>query len=232
MSAIANAEPVSLWWVALDAAQPGAGEPEADLTPPERRRADDFLRPLDRRRFVAARGALRRLLAGELGCAADAVPLVADSRGKPGLAGTELKLSASRSAGVALFALSWTLEVGVDVEAIREGVDIDRIAAKFFSAAERRALAALPARQRRAAAFQCWTRKEAYAKGTGEGLASSLGATDVGIGARSAIGSGWSVHQVDLAPGLAAAVAGSAAAGWSPQAPRRLETRAAPQPCG
>jgi 4'-phosphopantetheinyl transferase len=115
------------------------------------------------------------------------------------------------------------MEVGVDVEAIRKSADLDRIAARFFSVAERRALASLPAARRRLAGFQCWTRKEAYAKGTGDGLALTID-TDVGVGGRSEIGSRWSIHQVDVAPGFTAAVAGSEVGDWSPGAPRRIDT--------
>jgi 4'-phosphopantetheinyl transferase len=211
---------VSLWWVALDGPRSAERELEAQLAPGERRRADRFLRPLDRRRFVVARGSLRRLLASQLGCAPREVPIVTDGRGKPGLAGSELRFSISRSAGVALYALSWTMEVGVDVEAIQESADLDRIAARFFSAAERRALASLPAGRRRLAGFQCWTRKEAYAKGTGDGITLPLADTHVGIDGCCTVGTDWSVHQIDVAPGFVAAVAGSEVGAWVPRAPR------------
>lgn len=218
-------ETVSLWWAALDGPPERIAELpslEADLSPAERQRARNLLRPGDHRRFVAAHAWLRRLLAGELGCAPSEVPIIAAPGGKPRLAGGELKFSLSRSGDVALFALSRTLEVGVDVEATRADADLDRLAARFFSPAEQQALAALPPARRRRAGFQCWTRKEAYLKGTGAGLSVPLSTTQVGISGRCAVGRGWSVHQVDLAPGFAAAVAGAATGTWTPQAPRQI----------
>jgi 4'-phosphopantetheinyl transferase len=120
------------------------------------------------------------------------------------------------------------MDVGVDVEAIRATADVDGIAARFFSPGEQRALASLPPAQRVAASFQCWTRKEAYVKGIGAGLSFPLGTVDVWVGGRQrAIVSGWSVHQVDVAPGFAAAVAGADLGDWVPNVPRKLS---APSP--
>jgi 4'-phosphopantetheinyl transferase len=115
------------------------------------------------------------------------------------------------------------MDVGVDVEAIRATADIDGIAARFFSPAEQRALASLPPAQRVAASFQCWTRKEAYVKGIGAGLTVPLRTVEVWAGGRQRVAvSGWSVHQVDMAPGFAAAVAGAGIGAWVPNVPQEL----------
>jgi 4'-phosphopantetheinyl transferase len=124
---------------------------------------------------------------------------------------------------VALYATSWRMEVGVDVEAIRASTDIHGMAARFMSPAEQRALASLPTVRRRQAFFQCWARKEAYLKGIGTGLNSPLHNLDIWDATdRPATVSGWSVHQVDLGPGFAAAVAGANVSGWAPPVPRLL----------
>jgi 4'-phosphopantetheinyl transferase len=218
---VPSADPVSLWWAPLDVAD--ATDLEAVLSPDERERAGRLRDPADRARFVAARGWLRRLLAAELGCATGDVRIVVDERGKPSVAGSALRYSASRSADVALFATSWTMEVGVDVEAIRPIGDLDAFAARFFTPAERRALAALPPEARLPASFQCWTRKEAYVKGTGEGIGGALRTTEVWTGrtARMSV-STWSIHSVDLTGGYAAAVAGATLGPWNPQLPLNL----------
>ena len=217
------ADPLSLWWAPLDVAPPLAQQLAADLAPDERERAQRLRDPLDRARFTAARGWLRRLLAEQLSCDTGEVSIVADERGKPRLASGDLRFSASRSAAVALFATSSTAEVGVDVEAIRPGADLDGIAARFFSPAEQRALAALAPAQRLAASFDCWTRKEAYVKGTGDGLSFPLRTVEVWTGDRAPVQvSGWSIHQVALDGGFAAAVAATALDGWIPGLPREL----------
>jgi 4'-phosphopantetheinyl transferase len=136
---------------------------------------------------------------------------------------SDLRFSAARSVSTALYATSWRMDVGVDVEAIRATADIDGIAAKFFSRAEQRALAALPPAQRLAASFQCWTRKEAYVKGIGAGLTFPLQTVEVWAGDRQPVTvSGWSVHQVDVPPGFAAAVAGEGIGEWVPKVPQML----------
>jgi 4'-phosphopantetheinyl transferase len=113
----------------------------------------------------------------------------------------------------------------VDIEAIRATADIDGIVPRFMSSAEQRLLASLPPAQRLAAFFQCWTHKEAYVKGIGTGLSFPLRDIDVWDGSRrAATVSGWSVHQVDVAPGFAAAVAGASLGDWVPQDPCRLDT--------
>lgn len=97
--------------------------------------------------------------------------------GKPELGrefGGRLRFNLSHSAGLALIAFSADANVGVDVEYIRAHSDYAAIARSFFPAAEADELIALP-RQLRAEAFiACWTRKEAYAKARGVGLAMPL----------------------------------------------------------
>jgi 4'-phosphopantetheinyl transferase len=214
---------LSLWWAPLDISAGALRGLSSCLSPDERQRADRFLRPLHRARFLAARGWLRHLLARQLSCAPGEVRIVTGDGGKPMLADAGLCFSAARSAGIALYATSRTIEVGVDVEAIRATADIEGIAARFFSRAEQRALASLPPAQRLAASFQCWTRKEAYVKGIGAGLTVPLRTLDVWAGGRERVTvSGWSVHQVDIAPGFAAAVAGAGTGAWVPKAARKL----------
>lgn len=218
-----DSDRLSLWCAPLDVSESALRGLATCLSSEERRHAERFGRPLDRGRFVAGRGWLRHLLGGLLGCAPGDVPIATGHLGKPRLACSDWEFSASRTAAVALYATSRRMRVGVDVEAIRPTVDIDGIAARFMSPAEQRALASLSPGQRLKALFQCWTRKEAYVKGIGTGLSCALRDVDVWYGGRQpAMVSGWTVHQVDVAPGLAAAVAGASVDDWVPQMPRRL----------
>jgi 4'-phosphopantetheinyl transferase len=218
-------QPISLWWADLDGPESAAiaRDLNASLSPDEQRRADRLNRPLDRERFRLARGWLRRLLAAQLGCRPGEVTLLAGEAGKPRIAGSQLRFSAARSEGAALYATSWQMEVGVDVEAIRSPLDVDGIAGRFFTSSEQEALAALSPERRVRAAYECWTRKEAYVKGIGAGLSFPLNTVDVwpGDALRATVGS-WSIHPVDVGPGLAAAVAGAEPGDWQPGAPDRL----------
>lgn len=214
---------VSLWWASLDVSGSALRRLTACLSSEERQRADRFRRPLERARFVAARGWLRHLLASQLRCVPGAIPIVTGDRGKPRLACSDLFFSASRTASIALYATSWRMELGVDIEAIRSIADVDGIVARFMSPGEQRALASLPPAHRLPAFFRCWTRKEAWVKGIGTGLGFPLRDVEVWDGGRrQATVSDWSIHQVDVAPGFAAAVAGAGPGEWVPQVPRRV----------
>jgi 4'-phosphopantetheinyl transferase len=70
-------------------------------------------------------------------------------------------------------------EVGIDAEYIRPVPDAAEIAARSFSARENAALLRLPDDQRQEAVFRCWTRKEAFIKAIGDGLAHPLAGFDV-----------------------------------------------------
>jgi 4'-phosphopantetheinyl transferase len=208
-----------LWWAPLDIAE-RALEALADPLPSaERDRADRYEHPVDRARFVASRGWLRLVLAHELGIAPADVQVVAGDNGKPMLDQGDLRFSASRSAGFALIATSWTTEVGVDVEEIAPAldIDVDGLASRFFTPNEQRAMAALTPTQRRRATVACWTRKEAYVKGTGAGIGFPMHTIDVwNDGAPRVSVEGWTIDQVDIDPGFAASVAGSSYDGWNP----------------
>ncbi len=193
------------------------------LTAEERERVRRFHRPLDGRRFLAARGWLRHALASELRCAPRDVQIVQRDGGKPRIEGADLHFNASRSAGTALYATSWEMEVGVDIEAIVAAPDLDAVAARFFSGSEQRTLASLDADRRLVGFFECWTRKEAYVKGIGAGLTFPIATVDVWGGTDApATVAGWSVHRVDIAPGFAAALAGAGDGDWVPKVPREL----------
>ena len=69
----------------------------------------------------------------------------------------------------------------MDIELLRPMPDADALAETYFSAAERRALAALPQQARDAAFLCCWTRKEACLKATGMGLSVDTRSFEVGV---------------------------------------------------
>jgi 4'-phosphopantetheinyl transferase len=101
----------------------------------------------------------------------------ADRRGKPYLPEIpEINVSLSHSSHWLACALSSTA-VGVDIETFPEGsdalADVDQLA-RFFHPSERDWLAKRAAMGRRRAFCLLWTRKEAYLKATGRGLAEGM----------------------------------------------------------
>jgi 4'-phosphopantetheinyl transferase len=73
-----------------------------------------------------------------------------------------------------LFAFARGHEIGVDVEMIRNDLDMIEIAQRFFAPGEVAELLGLPAISRVKAFFDGWTRKEAYLKARAEGIGAGL----------------------------------------------------------
>jgi 4'-phosphopantetheinyl transferase len=155
------------------------------LAEDERQRAGRFRFEQHRQRFVVGRGALRTILGCYLDIEPEQVCFGYAARGKPHLqpepeAGA-LYFNLAHSHELALCALSRDGPIGIDLEYALPLPDADQVAARFFSAAEQSAYRDLPPEQRQEAFYLCWTRKEAYIKATGEGLARSLSDFDVSL---------------------------------------------------
>jgi 4'-phosphopantetheinyl transferase len=213
---------VLVWSCPLDLPESARLELAACLPEAERREAEQRQDPLDRRRWLTARGWRRHLVAAQLGCDPGALTIVVDERGKPRLDGDDvgLRFSTSRSEGLALVACSRCMEVGVDVEAISPSTDVEGFAARFLSASEQRALNTRPVEHRRTGLFACWARKEAYLKATGAGLSVPPATVKVWAGDdRPVRVSGWSVHSLVVPAGFTAAVSGSGQPDWTPSGP-------------
>ncbi|NGO71915.1 4'-phosphopantetheinyl transferase superfamily protein [Streptomyces sp. SB3404] len=191
--------------------EPGAREP---LSPEEREKADGFVQEADRDRYVVAHLALRRLLAERLGTDPGAVPFTrADCpvcgapHGRPSVAGDPVHFSLSHAGDLVLIAFA-PVQVGVDVERHPSSRAVAQTSSALHPR-EQRELAAVPEGEARSAAFaRCWTRKEAYLKGTGAGLGEDVGITYVGtLEGRPAEVPGWRLADLEAAPGYAAALA-------------------------
>lgn len=169
-----------LWQVDLDATP--AAQAVASLSEAEWERARRFVFKRDRNRFIAAHAALRETLSSQCGIPASMLEFALGPFGKPMLAeDAGLRFNLSHSQSVALIAVCDDAEVGVDVELLRPMPDAEALADTYFSAAERRALAALPPESRDRAFLCCWTRKEACLKATGMGLSVDTRSFEVGV---------------------------------------------------
>ena len=195
---------------------------QAMLSPVERARAVKFKFPQDRDYFVIRRGLLRWLLSQYLPVPPTQHEFVRGEFGKPGLLvsrkTTSIQFNFSHSAGMAVYAITGGIEIGVDIERIRLMDDIEDIVEIFFTKGESATLRALPAGRKLEAFYNCWTRKEAILKATGEGIARGVNRVEVtlapsepaqvlkapGVGHA---GLAWTVHSFKPATGYIAALA-------------------------
>ena len=210
---------VQIWGVWLTASDAALADFRSTLSFEERRRAERFRFENLRRSYTLSRGGLRILLGLYLGCPPNEIELTCGPKGKPALRNSSrIRFNASHSGEMALYAFTVGCELGVDVEQLRKLDDPESIAARFFSTAEAAELRSLKPDDRGSAFFRCWTRKEAYVKAIGDGLAIPLNRFQVtllpGIPARvvqiaseMGIAADWTLDHLELAPGYLGALA-------------------------
>jgi 4'-phosphopantetheinyl transferase len=190
----------------LDAGPHEARALALSLSQAERSRAACFRFDRERRRFIVARARLRELLAERLDVPPESIEFVYAREGKPALAErfarSGWRFNLSHCGELALYAFSRAGEVGVDVEAVHAIAEADAIAARVFSRREHEAYRALAPTERPLAFFRCWTRKEAFVKALGDGLAVPLERLDA-----SAPPCGWSIESFLPEAGFIGAVA-------------------------
>ena len=148
------------------------------LTVPEQRRADGLRTPAAGRRFTVRRALLRVVLGGYVGRRPGELRFARRRGGKPillpGRGRSAPHFNASHSDRLAVVAVSWDAEVGVDLERVRPDLDVDAIVARYFSTDEARPISLVPPDLRQEAFFETWTLKESCCKALGTGLRSDL----------------------------------------------------------
>jgi 4'-phosphopantetheinyl transferase len=149
------------------------------LSADEVERAMNFRSSLDRRRFIICRAALRIILAGyHITATPSAIRFRYGEYGKPAISAPEtlvpLRFNVSHAGGMALIAVTRRFELGIDVEPVRSIEDIEGIVEEVLSSPERRQFDLLTRSQQVTAFLTAWTRKEAYGKARGMGLAFPL----------------------------------------------------------
>jgi phosphopantetheinyl transferase len=166
------------------------------LTEADRRRAAEISSLPQRAAFLAARKALRELLAARLGCAPASAPIFSGRDGKPRLASGNIEFSLSHRDRWCAVALSADAPVGIDVEPVRPLAGMEEIVAEFFPPVARTAFASAAPDRRQIVFFRWWTRIEAAVKASGRGLDSSISCFD-----------GVVYQTCEVVPGLAVSVA-------------------------
>lgn len=199
-----------LWPLSL----PGSG-----LSADEEARAARFVTPRHAAAYRAARGGLRRVLAGYTGQPPADLRFDYGPQGKPSLRGGPAFNLSHAGHWAALAVAEAQVDLGIDIEAHRQ---VERaVAERFFSASEVAALSGLTGAAWELGFFRIWTRKEAVIKALGSGLSLPLDSFDVTAGAnaqllRLAGGDPSAWHLRDLAPGAGMQGALAVRAGGQP----------------
>lgn len=175
---------VHLWCIQLDQATSCLERLQQTLTEDERIRADRFVFPRHRTRFIVARVMLRTILGQYLQVAPHSVRFTYEAYGKPVLAEPaqqHLCFNLSHSETVALCAVSRQRGLGVDIEVVRPLPDLLALARNVFTPYEYATLCTLPLQQQTEVFFHGWTRKEAFIKAIGEGISCPLDRFEVSL---------------------------------------------------
>lgn len=154
------------------------------LSPEERARAERFASPRLRDRYVIGQATQRTVLAVCTGIEADRLRFDYGPHGKPELhqreTGFEFNLSHSGGLGVLAVGRGFP-PIGVDVERTGRTADLEALARRCFIGQEYVGFRGLRGSDRVLGFFLGWTRKEAFMKATGEGLARPLNSFEVEV---------------------------------------------------
>jgi 4'-phosphopantetheinyl transferase len=149
----------------------------ADLYPilsaEERSLAEKFQRESLKKQYLTVRVGLRQILAAYLGQSAANLKIVKTEYGKPYLLNyPEIQFNISHSGDTLLLAISTIGAVGIDIEQPKPQLrDFSALVKKCFAASEIIYWHTLADDKKVAEFYRFWTRKEAFVKAVGRGLA-------------------------------------------------------------
>lgn len=126
------------------------------------------------RRYVVSHAAMRNILAKQLNISHQKIIFEISGNGKPFIQKNPLQFNLSHSEEIAMLAISCHGDVGIDVEYMKDFVDVMGITQRFFHPIELNQLQKIDAEDRLRHFYYCWTAKEAYLKAKGVGIANHL----------------------------------------------------------
>ena len=172
-----NEPHITVWLIALE--QEYLDAARSLLNPSECARADRLIIEAPRIQYTLARAALRLILSHTLNALGHAatprnLKFGAHHRNKPKLDPQRLDFNLSHSHNAAVLATGLHCNLGVDVEYHDPKRDLESLARTAFSPYEHEQFLRASSAQKARVFFQTWTRKEAYLKALGMGLAIEL----------------------------------------------------------
>jgi len=160
---------IDIWFCDVDATECDDDEIDSILSPGEKARAKRFAFDHLRRRYRICHAALRKVIATYMDQDPSDLNIETLEHGKPRISGGP-DFNMSSSGPMLLIGIGEEVDLGVDVESIKEMVDMEQLAGRYFSQIERAELDLLPRSELLSAFFRIWARKEAVTKAVGLGL--------------------------------------------------------------
>jgi 4'-phosphopantetheinyl transferase len=141
----------------------------------EQQRADGMGNAQLRRRYVATHARLRCLLGGAVNVNPAQLRIHRTQYGKPYLADyPEVAFNLSHTGSTMAVAIAFDCELGIDIELCKPRANLVPLTKKCFGKEELDYWQGLPEIDRALAFYRFWTRKEAFIKATGRGIALGL----------------------------------------------------------
>ena len=182
----------------------------------EQTQARKFKNALLHKRYVEVHGRLRNTLAQMLKQPPEKISIKKAGHGKPYLADhPELAFNISHSVDRLMIAIGRNSQLGVDIEICKERFNLSGLVDKCFAEEEASYWTKLPETQKNQAFYRFWTRKEAFVKATGHGIA--LGLNECVINPENPTeflripdlcgqASAWHLQDIDLEKGICGAL--------------------------
>jgi 4'-phosphopantetheinyl transferase len=184
---------------------------EADQT-----QAHKFKNALLHKRYVESHGRLRNLLAKTLNQPPEKIRISKAEHGKPYLADyPELAFNLSHTADRLIIATGWNCRLGVDIEIDKQRINLSELVDKCFAEEEAGYWIQLPETQKNREFYRIWTRKEAFVKATGHGIALGLNQCVINpdnpteflrVPDNCGKASAWHVQDIDVGGGIFSAL--------------------------
>ncbi|MGI0078515.1 MAG: 4'-phosphopantetheinyl transferase family protein [Nitrososphaerales archaeon] len=190
---------VHVWWASLDQMESNLGQLGGTLNTEELRRATRVTHGSRNKRFITSRGILRMILGSYLQVNPSELRFSFGKEGKPSLTKNfpeyPIQFNVAHSSGMVLYAFTLGRQVGVDLERIERIYQLEEIACRFLSNADRETISKFSGYKKYVTFFQIWTRKEAYLKARGKGL------SDISIDIENiSKDSHWSIRLLNPGP--------------------------------
>jgi len=179
----------------------------------EKQKSDTFKLPMIRDRYMAVRAISRHVLASYSNHDPARLQFTVGEHGKPGLVGQSLHFNISHSDHLLLMAVANFPDIGVDIEVIKPRINLDGLARRCFSVSELAAWQSAPKVQSKEVFYRLWTKKEAFVKAIGRGIAMGLdqcemdwevGGQLLSIPAAYGLANDWKVIEIPVAASICA----------------------------